>query len=108
MRPRNPIAIVAALVAFAFTVPTVAELAREIVERHIAVVGVDDPVSPAPHDAFAVGLVSARVGITRPVEPARGHPLAEAGRSEQAVDDLPIGVGRWVVEEGVDLSGRGR
>ena len=35
----------------------------EPVERHVGVVGVDDPVAPAPHRPLAVGLIAVGVGV---------------------------------------------
>ena len=59
-------------------------LDRELVERHVAVEGVDHPVAPPPHVALAVGLVAVGVGIAGRVEPAGRHPLAVARRSAAA------------------------
>ena len=71
----------------------------ELVERHVRVVGVDDPVAVAPHRPLGVGLIAARVGVAGRVEPVDGHPLAVGGRPQHAVDGVLEGVGRVVVEE---------
>ena len=83
-------------------------LDRELVERQVAVEGVDDPVAPRPHAAQAVDVVAVRVGVAGRVEPGHGHPLAVARRLQQRVDALLVGVGRRVGEEGVDLGRRRR
>ncbi len=44
-------------------------------------------------------LKAAAVGVTGEVEPAPGLPLAVAGRGEQALDQLLVGVGRAVLDE---------
>ena len=54
----------------------------ELVERHVVVVGVDDPVAPAPHRPLAVGLIAVGVGVAGGVEPLDGHPLAVARRRQ--------------------------
>ncbi len=76
----------------------------EPVVGQIAVEGVDDPVAPAPHVARAVGLVAVGVAVARRFHPAKGHALAVARRGEQAVDDLAVGGGRGVAQEGVYLA----
>ena len=48
----------------------------ELIERLVAVVGVDDPVAPPPHVPLFVGLKAVAVGIAGAVEPPHGHPLA--------------------------------
>ena len=82
-------------------------LDRELVERHVRVVGVDHPVAPAPHRPLAVGLVAVRVRVAGGVEPLHRHPLAVARRAEQPVDGLLVGVRGVVVEERGQLA-RGR
>ena len=83
-------------------------LDRELIERHVVVVGIDHPVPPAPHAALAVGLVPVRVGIPGGVQPLHGHPLTVSGRLEQPVDHRLVRTGRVVAEEGVDLGHRRR
>jgi hypothetical protein len=51
----------------------------ELIERHVLVVGVDDPVAPVRHEALGVGLIPMRVGVARRVEPRDGHLLAVMG-----------------------------
>ena len=54
-------------------------LARELVIRQVAVVGVDQPVSVTPHRAHQVFLVALRVGIARDVEPHPCPTFTECG-----------------------------
>ena len=83
-------------------------LDAELVVREVGVQGFHDPVAVGPDLARAVFLEAVGVGITGEVEPAAGPALAIAGRSQQAVDELLVGVGRFVVYEGVGFLGRGR
>ena len=78
-------------------------LDAEFVEGKIAVVGIDDPVPPRPLGALEVVLVSGGVSVASGVEPDLGHAFAIGRRSEQAVDDLFIGIGALVGEEGGHL-----
>ncbi len=48
------------------------------------------------------------IGVANDVEPFGGPALAVGRGGEQAVDDLFVGVGRFVFQEGVDFGGRGR
>ena len=57
----------------------------------------------APVDGVTVG-----VRVARHVQPLEGHPLAEAWRREQPIDDRGVGVGGVVREERVDLLRRRR
>ena len=58
-------------------------LRGELIERHIAVESVDDPVTPAPHLAVAVDVVAVCVGVTGQIEPLHRN----AGNSEA---DRPV------------------
>jgi len=51
----------------------------ELVKGHVVVEGLNNPVAPGPHAAFAVTLISIGVGIAGSIEPIPGHPLAESG-----------------------------
>ncbi len=62
-------------------------------------------IEAAAHRIEAAVVVFA---VARHVEPHAAPRLAVAGRRQQAVDDLLVGVGRGVGEEGVDLFRRGR
>ena len=80
----------------------------ELVERHVAVEGVDHPIAPARHVAAAVDVVAVRVGIAGGVEPVEGHPLAVVRRGQQAIDQLFVGIGTRVGQKGIDLGRRRR
>ena len=83
-------------------------LDAELVVREISVEGFHDPVAIRPYRTGAVLFEAVSVGITGEVEPAAGPALAIAGRRQQAVDELFVGVGRLVVYEGVGFLRRGR
>ena len=53
-------------------------------------------------------MVAVRVGVAGGVEPVDRHALAVVRRGQQAIDDLLVGVGRCVGEEGIDLGRRRR
>ena len=80
----------------------------ELIERHVVVQGLDQPVAPDPLPGVAVLLEPVAVGVTGGIEPWQGHPLAVMRAREQAVDEpfvrLRVGVG----DEGIDLLGRRR
>jgi hypothetical protein len=80
---------------------------RELVPGEVLVEGPDHPVAPGPHGAFAVALVAVGIGVAGGFHPVPGHAFAEAGGGEEAVDELPVRVGRAVGEEGVGLLDRG-
>ena len=65
----------------------------ELIKRHVRVEGVDHPVAPAPHPSLTVALVAARVRVTRGIQPADGHALAEAGTREQTIHQSGVGFG---------------
>ena len=80
----------------------------EDVEGQVVVEGLHDPVAVGPHAALVVEVQAVRVGVAGGVEPAAGHVFAIARRSQEAFDDLVIGLRRGVGEEGIDLGGRRR
>ena len=80
----------------------------ELVERHVGVQGADDPIAIGPDRARPVLFIAVRVGVAGQVEPAPRPALAVMGRGEQPIDEPLVGVGRRVVDEGVDLLRRGR
>ena len=83
-------------------------LDRELIERHVGVEGVDDPIAIRPDRARPVLLVAVGVGVAGQVEPAPRPALAVMRRSQQSIDQRLVGSRRWVVDEGVDLFGRRR
>ncbi len=79
----------------------------EAVERLVLVERGDHVVAVAPDvGPRAVGVVAVRVRVARQVQPAPALALAVVGRREQAVDELLVGLGRLVADEGLDLLGR--
>ena len=83
-------------------------LGAELVERFVGVELAHQPIPPDPLERIAVLLEAVAVGVAGGIEPRQDHALAVAGRSQQAVDLLLIGVGRAVGEEGGRLLRRGR
>src|SRR5207245_1044764 len=83
-------------------------LDRELVEGHVGVEGVDDPVAVGPDLARAVLLVAVGIGVAGEVEPTAGPALAVVGAGEEAVDELLVGVGGGVFGESVGFLGRRR
>jgi hypothetical protein len=77
----------------------------ELVEGHVGVERLDDPIAPAPHVPRAIVLIAAGVGIACGVEPGERHLLSIAGRSQQAIDKPFIGIRRAIGDESSDLLG---
>ncbi len=80
----------------------------ELVVRHVAIEGVDDPIAVEPDEARRVFFVAVGIGVAGGVEPDARPALAIVGRGEQTVDLLLVGVGAAVGEESVELGGSGR
>ena len=59
----------------------------ELIERHVVVQGLDQPVAPDPLPGVAVLLEAVAVGVAGGIEPGQGHPLAVMRAREQAVDE---------------------
>ena len=78
-------------------------LDRKLIERLIRVVGSDDPISPGPHVAMAVGVVDAGVSVAGEIEPHHRHTLAVVRRRKQSIDDPLVRKRRRVGEECIDL-----
>ena len=83
-------------------------LDAELVVGEVGVKRLHDPVAVGPDLARAVLLETVRVGIAGEVEPAPCPAFAIAGRSQQAVDELLVGVRRFIVYVRVGFLGRGR
>jgi hypothetical protein len=82
-------------------------LEGELVEREVAVQGVDHPVAIAPGVGKGrILLVAVAVGVARQVEPVPPPALAVMRRTENPLDQPLIGAGLGIVDKGVDL-GRG-
>ena len=80
-------------------------LHRELVERHVAVEGADQPVSPWPVGAAGIGLVAMAIGIPRRVEPLDRHPFAEMRAGQHAIDIFFIRIEGLVRHKRVDVGG---
>ena len=92
----KPVAIFCSGVALGSRSPA-SLLDGELVERHVPVEGVDDPVAVGPDGAAVVLLVAVGVGVAGQVEPGPGLVFAVVRRGQQPVDRLLVGVGRPVV-----------
>ena len=68
--------------------------ARELVERHVLVERVDDPLAVFPDAAFRIDMVAMRVGVARRIKPVTRLVLAVSRRVEQTVHQLWVGV--WI------------
>ena len=75
----------------------------ELVERLVAVEGLDHPLAVRPNGTGQIHLITVGIGITRQIEPPPGHVLPVVGRGEQAVDEVLKSAGRRVREKGADL-----
>ena len=83
-------------------------LDAELVVGEVSVQGLHDPVTVGPDGARTVFLEAVGVGVAGEVEPATGPAFAVAWRSEQPIDELFVGIWRFVVREGIGFFGRGR
>ena len=54
----------------------------ELIEGHVAVECIDDPVSPTPHVARSVILIATCVGVASGIEPKDCHAFTEVRRCE--------------------------
>lgn len=64
----------------------------ELVERHVGVEGVDDPIAPDPLEGIAVLLEAVAIGVACGVEPRESHEFAVVRGLEESVDDFFVGV----------------
>ena len=79
--------------------------------RLVAVERLDDPVAPVPDVRLAVADLLAPAGpvaVPPDVHPVPAPALAVPRAGQQAIDDLLVGVGDCVGQEGMKLVGRGR
>ena len=83
-------------------------LDAELVVGQVGVEGLHDPVAVRPDGARAVFLETVGVGVAGEVEPATGPAFAVARRGEQAIDELFVSIGGFVVNEGVGFLRRRR
>ena len=84
-------------------------LQHEAVERLVVVERLDDVVAVAPRPgAVAVVLEALGLGVAHDIEPVPAPLLAVVRGREQPIDQLLVGVGRRIVDEGIDLLRRRR
>ena len=72
---------------------------RKLIERHVAIEGVDDPVAISPNLAIVVEVNAVRIRIARGIEPISPTVLTPVFRSEQFVDQLFVRIVRFVIHE---------
>jgi hypothetical protein len=65
----------------------------ELIERHIRIDGLNDPIAIGPHRAGSVFLVAVGVGISCQVQPAACPAFAVQRRSQQSIHQFFIGIG---------------
>jgi len=80
----------------------------ELIERHVAVEGLDHPVAIGPNLAVVVEVQTVGVAVAGGIEPEPGHVLTVAGRLEQPVHQPLVGARLFVGQELADLAERGR
>ena len=84
-------------------------LLDEAVVGLILVIGLDDVVTVAPGGrSEIVDAEAIAIGVADEVEPGAGHPLAVGWGRQESVDQLLVGLGVRILDEGGDLFGRGR
>jgi len=81
---------------------------HELVERQVAVEGMDDPVAVFPDGARRIDAITIGVGITRQVKPVPAPALAIVRRRQQAVDQPLVGVRPVIGDEAIDFLRRRR
>ena len=79
-------------------------LHRELVVRHVAIEGGDDPIAPVPGFAMGIDVIAVRIGVPGKIQPLGRHPLPVARRRQKRVNPLLVSVGGFVGEEGINLS----
>ena len=78
----------------------------ELVKRHVAIDGINNPVPPTPGvGPRSVLFVSVAVGIPRLVQPVAAPAFTEMSGFQQPVDQPLVGIGCLVSNESVDLFG---
>ena len=80
---------------------------RELVVRLVVVESLDDPIAPEPHEADAIEVITAGVGVAREIQPVLRHALAVVRRCQQPVHEFLVSTGRFVSEESIHF-GDGR
>ena len=80
----------------------------ELIEWHVRVEGLNDPIAVRPHLTEVVQVQPVRIGVTCGVQPIARHVFAVMGRLEQPVDDVLVRLGGLVGQKAVDLLERRR
>ena len=75
----------------------------KLIERLVAVEGVDHPLAVRPDGAREIHLITIGVGIARQIQPATRHVFAVVGRREQAIDQLLVCLRRCILHECLHL-----
>ena len=75
----------------------------ELIERQVAIKGVDDPLAPASHVSAVVDVIPVRVREPRRIEPIERHSLAVMRRLEQPINHLLVCVRIAIVQEVINL-----
>ncbi len=82
-------------------------LHRELIEGLVLIERANQVIAIGP-DVFAVVVMEAvSVGVARIVKPVAGALLAEGGPGEEPVNQVLVGLGRLVADEGLHLGGCG-
>ncbi len=77
----------------------------ELVEGHVLVEGVYDPVAVRGDIVVLIAVVADRIGVADEVEPVAGHAFTEGGVLEEGIDEGVVICGGFDVGEGLDLAG---
>ena len=78
-------------------------LDSELIERHVLVEGVDEPIAPGPDRALAVDGVAVGIGVAGEVEPVAGLTFAIVWRGEQAIDQFFVSVRVSIFDKFIDF-----
>ena len=81
-------------------------LGRELIERQVAIEGVDDVVPVGVHLAEIIIVIAIRIRVARQIEPVLGHPFSECRSGQQPVHHALVCRRGGVGEEGVHLRRR--
>ena len=82
-------------------------LAREPIERLVAVEGADHPVAVGPDAAVVVEVIAVGVRVADGIEPVSRAMLAVARTGQQPIDQVLVGFRRVVSDERRNIFGRG-
>src|SRR5262249_45924115 len=78
----------------------------ELIVWHVAIEGINYPITPAPHESLTVHLVTVAVGVSCRLQPRKRHTFTVARRIEQSIHNLLIGVRRRILEKRIDVNRR--